>query len=109
MSSEDSLAQTVVPRLLGSGADLTRIEHVEGGQGKGDKVVPFDLNRPQEVGQHLGDNPGTRLLVIDPVTAFVGRTGTDDHRDSELPAPPSPWSELGGPAQRRGGARHAPE
>jgi hypothetical protein len=49
--------------------------------------------------RHLADHPEIRLVIIDPAGAYIGRTGIDDNRDSELRALLGPMAEV---AARRG-------
>ncbi len=93
---EDDLADTVVPRLMAMGADLSRVHHVDGVVGEGGKVLPFCLRHYEALDQHLASNRGTRLVIIDPAGAYVGGSGIDDHKDSDLRSLLAPLSDLAG-------------
>jgi hypothetical protein len=94
ISCEDDVADTIVPRLLSAGADLNRIQKVEGIKGKDDKTIPFCLAHYQAMEAHLAANPSIRLVVIDPAGAFIGRSGVDDYNDTELRSLLGPMAEL---------------
>jgi hypothetical protein len=94
ISCEDDLADTIVPRLLAAKADLTRCHSVDGVRDASGKVAPFSMAHFQAMEQTLQKRPDVRLVVIDPAGAFVGRTGVDDHKDSELRALLGPLAEV---------------
>ncbi len=95
-SCEDDPARTVAPRLLAAGADLRRV-HL-GAHLSGDRPRTFTLDRVPELERALTRLPAVRLLVIDPVTAFVGGSGVNDHKDSDVRSLLAPLADL---AQRR--------
>ncbi len=93
LSAEDHPGDTIVPRLIAAGADRTRID-----------ILPFDalnnLDEQQgELGRCLEARPQCRLVVIDPISAYLGKL--DDHRNSEVRRL---LSNLGGLAQARDAA-----
>jgi hypothetical protein len=94
VNCEDDVADTVVPRLLAAGADLRHVFQVGGVEGKDGKPAPFSLAHYQQVEEELRRRPGVRLVVIDPAGAYVGATGVDDHKDSELRSLLGPLAEL---------------
>src|SRR5262249_54937266 len=49
--------------------------------------------------EELLRRPAVRLVVIDPAGAYIGRTGVDDHKDSELRSLLAPMAELAGRRQ----------
>lgn len=83
VSCEDDAEDTLVPRLMCAGADLSRIHFVKGIRGKDGKILEFSLQHVEAIKRTLDESPEVRLVVIDPVNAFLGR-GVDDHKDSEL-------------------------
>jgi hypothetical protein len=93
VSCEDDWSDTIVPRLVAAGADRSRIYRVDGVRLK-DGTVPFDLSRFKALEAGLKARPGVRLVVIDPAGAYVGSSGVDDHKDSQLRALLGPLSEL---------------
>lgn len=80
-SGEDDPADTLVPRLVAAGADLSRCYFITGAQRNGE-AVPFDpavhLHLLQEQLHAIG---GVSLIVVDPVVSAV--TG-DSHKNTEV-------------------------
>lgn len=80
-SGEDDPADTLLPRLLASGADRPRCHFIQGTE-RGEGVEPFDPARDlrplREAIEHIG---GVRLLIVDPVVSAV--TG-DSHKNTEV-------------------------
>lgn len=80
-SGEDAVADTLLPRLLASGADRAKCFFIEGTKRDGE-VVPFDpardLGQLQAAIEQIG---GIKLLVVDPVVTAV--TG-DSHKNTEV-------------------------
>jgi hypothetical protein len=99
ISCEDDYADTVVPRLLSAGADLLRIHRVDGITKEDGKPAPFTLAHYAEMEAELTKRPDIRLVVIDPAGAYIGKTGVDDHKDSDLRGLLGPMAELA--ARRR--------
>lgn len=94
VSCEDDYADTVVPRLLAAGADLARIHKVDGIVTDDGKPAPFSLAHYEAMGKELATRTEVRLVVIDPAGAYVGRSGVDDHKDSELRSLLDPLAEM---------------
>ncbi|MFT4268573.1 MAG: AAA family ATPase [Xenophilus sp.] len=80
-SGEDDPADTLVPRLMGMGANLDRVHFVTGARLNGEER-PFDPASDMSIllaaAQAIGD---VRLLVVDPIVSAV--TG-DSHKNSEV-------------------------
>ncbi len=100
LSAEDDRARTLTPRLTAAGADMTKVHFLSSivsredpvaaglrGDSEGGTVewtptlVYHDLRAIEEWARERGD---CRLIVIDPVTAYLGEC--DDHRNSDLRA-----------------------
>jgi hypothetical protein len=85
LSCEDDIADTVVPRLLAMSADLARIVAIRGNQPEeGDTshrlvTLSRDLDLVADV---VAATPAARLLVIDPIAAYLG--GTDANSNVEV-------------------------
>jgi putative DNA primase/helicase len=97
-NSEDDLQDTIAPRLDATGADDSRIVSVEGVELiSGDKTdkyertfsLEIDLPRLEEV---LDDCPDTRLVVIDPISAYCGQV--DTHKNADVRALLAPLALL---------------
>ena len=70
-STEDGIADTVKPRLIAAGADCERIAFID------DTSYPLTLD--DERLEHAISECNARLLVLDPLQAFIG-TDSDMHR-----------------------------
>ncbi len=97
---EDGFEDTVIPRLAAAGADLKMVHILDGVRsGDGKSTAPFSLDYLLPLDRFLEKNPSIKLIIIDPVTGYVGRAGVKDHHDAELRALLEPVAEL---ANRRG-------
>lgn len=86
MSTEDDNADTVVPRLMAAGADLTRIKacnsvHAQKPSTAGECMFNLEDHLPQ-LEQAIQQVPDLRLIIIDPISAFMGKT--DSHNNTEV-------------------------
>lgn len=97
LSAEDDPSDTIRPRLEAAGADLTRVfllDAVRDDTGV-PGVVPrsFDLTTDlAKLATMLTAIGGASLIIIDPVTAYLG--STDSHKNAEVRALLSPLAEL---------------
>ena len=97
LSAEDDAADTIRPRLDAAGADVSRVHRVkavrvtlaDGSTGESQFNLERDLEKLDEAVSRI---PDTRLLVIDPVSAYMGHV--DTHRDAEIRRVLAPLSEL---------------
>jgi len=93
VSAEDDLADTLVPRLAAAGANLSRVATLPlRSDGRG-QPIPFTI--PDDVGR-LGsalDASDAKLIVIDPVAAFVSEN-IKTHNDASLRRAMQPLAEL---------------
>jgi hypothetical protein len=98
LSAEDDPEDTIRPRLEAAGADLSRVFVLEavvdqlGGDGEEQRrafSLRTDLHR---LGAMLTDIGGAALIVIDPVTAYLGQT--DSHKNAEIRALLAPLSNM---------------
>lgn len=78
ISGEDDPEDTLVPRLIELGADLSRVAFLT--TSVLDKFTLCDLATLEKALEQMGD--GVRFVAIDPPTAYLG--GVDDHKNSEL-------------------------
>jgi putative DNA primase/helicase len=85
LSSEDDMADTIVPRLIVAGADMTRIHFVqisENTTGTLDEgIVCLDRDLPA-LEQMIQRNPDVVLIIPDPVIAFLG--DADPNKDKDV-------------------------
>ena len=91
-SGEDDPANTLVPRLIASGANLGRIRFVTGTEGSGGNL-PFDpakdMTGLRDVAQSWGN---VRLLIVDPVVSAVAG---DSHKNADTRRSLQPLVDLG--------------
>lgn len=84
ITGEDDIADTIRPRLEAAGADVNRILVVEGVPIQG-AARPINLaTDAARIAQYVRDLPDLRLVIIDPITAFLG--DTDSHKTAEVRA-----------------------
>jgi hypothetical protein len=81
-NAEDDLEVTIVPRLIAVGADLRRVHTTRMTKADGKSANQFTLEDLESLEQALAVHTDTTLVVLDPVSAFMGKT--DDHRNSEV-------------------------
>lgn len=105
LSAEDDAEDTIKPRLMAAGADLSRVfildAVLDGFDTQGEQVsrhfnLRTDLAR---LGALLDELGNVALIVIDPITAYLGET--DSHKNAEVRALLAPLGEL---AARHGAA-----
>jgi AAA domain-containing protein len=74
LTAEDGLRDTLIPRLMAAGADLEKIHFLTGTKGEGaDDESSFDLGRDMAaLRKALKEHPNIRILIIDPLTAYLG-------------------------------------
>ncbi|HZV04380.1 MAG TPA: AAA family ATPase, partial [Gemmataceae bacterium] len=100
LTAEDDPEDTVVPRLVAAGADLDRVEIVsmvrDRDQGGLECERMFSLGDDLELLRQKIDQVGdVRAILIDPVTAYLGRAGAvDSYRDSDVRAVLTPLVHL---------------
>ena len=87
LSGEDDAEDTITPRLLAAGADLNRISIFDGVNCRDPETHTIKIELPA-LDRHMEEiheavrKFDARLLIIDPISSFVGHV--DDHRNSEL-------------------------
>jgi putative DNA primase/helicase len=95
-NAEDDLADTVKPRLVRAGADCDRIHHLDGVRivtPDGTAVTrTFTLHHLPTLEKALKQTPGVRLVVVDPISAFLG--DTDSHCNAEVRGLLAPLAKL---------------
>jgi len=88
-AGEDSLENTVIPRLIRAGASLANIELLDNSSFE---VYDRDYNRVDRrgidlsqdiaiIGQLIKKHPDIRLLIIDPITGVFGNRNTNHDKD----------------------------
>jgi putative DNA primase/helicase len=97
LSAEDDAADTIRPRLDAAGADVSRVHRVkavrvtlaDGATGESIFSLERDIEKLDEAIEKI---PSARLLVIDPVSAYMGQV--DTHRDAEIRRVLAPLADL---------------
>lgn len=93
LSAEDDPADTLRPRLEAAGADLDRCFILDAVIDGGECQRAFNLQTDlKHLGSMLKNIGGAALIVIDPITAYLGRT--DSHKNAEIRALLAPLSDL---------------
>jgi hypothetical protein len=93
LSAEDSLATTIGPRLDAAGADSTRVHALTTVRMADGRLSPFTIRRDVPVLDDALTKIGDcRLLVIDPVSSYLG--GADEHKNAEVREVIGPLTEL---------------
>jgi hypothetical protein len=87
-AAEDDPSDTLVPRLIAAGADLTMVEIIEGSliiptaDKKKKKRGKLDLKKDSRLLlAAIKANPDIKLLVLDPITSFLGDVDTNKDKD----------------------------
>lgn len=81
---EDDSATTTKPRLMAAGADMERVHEIQGVYDKEGRISPFGLGHIEQIANALKKLTNVGLIVIDPVTAYLGASGVDDGKDVEI-------------------------
>jgi putative DNA primase/helicase len=83
LTAEDGLRDTLIPRLIAAGADRTKIHFLTGTKGEGtDDETLFDLGRDiAALRKVLKEHPNIRILIIDPLTAYLGATKAKENSE----------------------------
>jgi len=97
LSAEDDAADTIRPRLDVAGADVFRVHTLDAVrvQLSGGSVTEKAFNLETDcthLESALSQHPDVRLIVIDPLSAYLG--GTDSHSNAEIRGLLSPLAAL---------------
>lgn len=94
LNGEDDPSDTIRPRLDAAGADVSKVHFIDGVDSTREgEIDPFELARDTRLlRDHIEATPDVRLLVIDPVSAYIGQV--DDHRNSEVRGLLRPLADL---------------
>jgi hypothetical protein len=92
-TAEDDISDTVAPRLAAAGADRDRVEIVKMVRGVKDRMfnLATDLDLLRKKILEVGD---VRLVLIDPITAYLGVGKVDSFRTTDVRAVLGPLVEL---------------
>jgi putative DNA primase/helicase len=93
LSAEDDLDDTIKPRLVAAGANTDKIHALTTIRLKGGQFSPFNMTYIPFLELAVRRFPDTRLVIIDPVTSYLG-SGVDDHKNSQVRNALGPLKEL---------------
>jgi len=97
LSAEDDAADTIRPRLDGAGADVSRVHTLDAVrvQLTDGKTSEKAFSLETDIGHlesALDRHPNIRLVVVDPLSAYLG--GTDSHSNAEIRGLLSPLAAM---------------
>lgn len=99
-SAEDSVEDTIVPRLMAAGADLDRVHIIEGrpdpDDATGRRRLPFDPSSQADLdrlGQALTAVEKPVAIILDPIMGAM-KAGTDSHKSGDVRAGLDPIVQL---------------
>ncbi len=96
LTAEDDPVYTLAPRLIAAGANRKRVKLIQSvAKLQGDHVVDSQLLLSEDMDQIDGvlkQYPDTRLLILDPLSAYLGVK--DSHRDADVRQVLSPLTDL---------------
>ena len=98
LSAEDDLADTIRPRLDAAGADVRRIVALQAVRRvdiatKAERQDPFNLaDDLPALERAIRDVPDCRLVIIDPISAYLGKT--ESHKNADIRGLLAPLSAL---------------
>jgi putative DNA primase/helicase len=95
LSAEDSLEDTLTPRLIAADADLSRIHFVKlislSTDKKQKRLLALDCDI-ERIENKLKENPQIGLVVIDPISSYLGKA--DMNKEQSLRSVLTPVGEL---------------
>jgi putative DNA primase/helicase len=95
LSAEDSAADTIVPRLIAAGADLSRVNIVSSVMNADRSRRSLNLQQDLELlEQKITEISDVVLVGVDPVSSYLGKT--DSHKNSEVRGVLEPLSDTRG-------------
>ena len=95
ITSEDDVGDTIHPRLAAAGADVTRVFVLRGMKSDSGRRG-FDLTRDvEELESAVCETGDVVMVVIDPVTAYMGKPGKiDSHRVTDVRSMLEPLQDM---------------
>jgi hypothetical protein len=96
LTAEDDPKYTLAPRLIAAGADLSKVEVIQSvTRARDDNLIDTPLLLTEDMHQLDGvfrQYPDTALLIIDPLSAYLGVK--DAHRDADVRQALGPLTDL---------------
>jgi hypothetical protein len=82
MTAEDGPSDTILPRLVAHGADVSKVHHMDFVK-QGDAEIYWTMTMYLDTLEAwLDSHPAVKLVVLDPITAFMG--DVDSHKNAEV-------------------------
>ena len=95
LTAEDDPADTIRPRLDAAGADVSRIHALEAVRQIDGGETTFSIRHDMDkLDKLLADSPSVRLVIIDPITAYLD--GVDSHKNADVRAVLTPLGKMAG-------------
>ena len=108
LGAEDDLADTVRPRLDAACADVSRVvalQAVKSRDEQGDYARGLSLDRDLDVvEQAIVATPDCKLLIVDPISAYMG--DADSHKNADVRSVLAPLAELRACSRSRSEIKH---
>jgi hypothetical protein len=95
LSAEDGIADTIRPRAEAAGADLSRIHYLKSVVDENGDRSTFNLQADLvQLEAFLTTHRDVSLVIIDPLTAYLGAGKIDTHKTADVRAILSPLTEF---------------
>ena len=92
LAAEDGLADTIRPRLESAGADVNRVRALVAVKDEKGNEQHFSLEKDLELADKVLSEGGYKLLIIDPLNAYMG--AVDTYKDSSVRSILTPLTRL---------------
>jgi putative DNA primase/helicase len=93
LASEDDVGDTIAPRLIAAGADMSRVFVIRSVRDVDQRRRGFNLQADLEMlGAEIDRRSDVRLVIFDPVTSYLGKV--DSHNNSDVRAVLDPLGEF---------------
>ncbi len=93
LAAEDDIADTLAPRLMAAGADMTRVFVIQSVRDENQRRRGFSLQADLErLESEIRKCGNIRLIIIDPVSSYLGQV--DLHKNSDVRSVLEPLGEM---------------
>lgn len=93
LASEDDVEDTIAPRLLAAGADMTRVFVIRSVSDENQRRRGFNLQADLEkLEAEIKARDNIRLVIFDPISSYLGRI--DSHNNSDVRSVLDPLGEF---------------
>jgi hypothetical protein len=95
LTAEDGIADTIRSRADAAGADVERIYYLQSMTDEEGQATTFDLQQDLVLlAEHVKAIGDVALVVIDPITAYLGAGKVDSHKTTDVRAVLSPLKDF---------------